>query len=226
MAWLSGDENMQKAYNSGSDLHESTMKLIYGDNISDDHDEHKRQRTLAKASNFGMVYGGQPKTLVNYIKSWGVDLPLEEAKSLHKAFFKAYPKLLDFYKQCKEYTLCYGYIRSPLGRKRWLPDIYSSNWGKKSSAERQCINTPVQGMASDICISALSDIVFSKELDHTQFNVLGSVHDAILIECKEEYADFLSKKVEKIMSKPSIIQDMDVPIPFKGDTEIHKSWGG
>lgn len=226
MAWLSGDENMQKAYNSGSDLHESTMNLIYGDNISQDHDEHKRQRTLAKASNFGMVYGGQPQTLVNYIKSWGVDLPLDEAKKLHKAFFEAYPKLIEFYDYCKDYTRCYGYIRSPLGRKRWLPDIYSMDWKKKSSAERQCINSPVQGMASDICVSALADIVFSEELDHSKFTVLGSVHDAILIECKEDYAEYLGQEVAKIMSKPTIIKNLDVPIPFKGDVEIHKSWGG
>lgn len=229
-SWFSGDENMQKAYNSGSDLHQSTKELIYGDNLIDpevDHDGAKRQRSISKATNFGLVYGAMPQTLVNYIKSWGIDIELSEAKELHKAFFKAYPKLLDFYKRCKNFTVRNGYIESPIGRKRWLPDIYSNNWKLKSGAERQCVNTPVQGMASDICISALADIVFDETLDHSKFNVLGSVHDAILIECKEEYAEELGDKVVAIMSNPSVLTNagLTMPIPLKADLVINKTWG-
>lgn len=229
-SWFSGDENMQEAYNSGSDLHQSTLKLIYGDNVIDpeaDHDGAKRQRTNAKISNFSLVYGAVPQSLVNYAKGWGIAIPLKEAEELHKAFFKAYPKLNDFYERCKSFTRQHGYIESPIGRKRWLPDIYSSDWKKKSSAERQCINTPVQGMASDICISALADITFDETLDHSKFTVLGSVHDAILIECKEDYAEELGKKVVEIMSNPSVLKDAGIkmPVPLKADLVINKKWG-
>lgn len=177
--------------------------------------------------NFGLVYGAMPQTLVSYVKNWGINMELSEAKELHKAFFKAYPKLLDFYKRCKNFTVRNGYIESPIGRKRWLPDIYSNNWKLKSGAERQCVNTPVQGMASDICISALADIVFDETLDHSKFNVLGSVHDAILIECKEEYAEELGEKVVAIMSNPSVLTNagLTMPIPLKADLVINKTWG-
>ena len=229
-SWFSGDKNMQDAYNSGSDLHQSTLKLIYGNEVIDpdvDHDGAKRQRTNAKISNFSLVYGAVPQSLVNYAKGWGIDIPLKEAEELHKAFFKAYPKLNNFYERCKRFTRQHGYIESPIGRKRWLPDIHSSDWKKKSSAERQCINTPVQGMASDICISALADITFDKSLDHSKFTVLGSVHDAILIECKEEYADELGKRVVEIMSYPSVLKDAGIkmPVPLKADLVIDKKWG-
>ena len=229
-SWFSGDKNMQDAYNSGSDLHQSTLKLIYGDGVIDpevDHDGAKRQRTNAKISNFSLVYGAVPQSLVNYAKGWGIDIPLKEAKDLHKAFFKAYPKLTEFYERCKRFTRQHGYIESPIGRKRWLPDIHSSAWKKKSSAERQCINTPVQGMASDICISALADITFDKYIDHSKFTVLGSVHDAILIECKEEYAEELGKRVVEIMSYPSVLKDAGIkmPVPLKADLVIDKKWG-
>lgn len=229
-SWFSGDKNMQDAYNSGSDLHQSTLKLIYGDGVIDpevDHDGAKRQRTNAKISNFSLVYGAVPQSLVNYAKGWGIDIPLKEAKDLHKAFFKAYPKLTEFYERCKRFTRQHGYIESPIGRKRWLPDIHSSDWKKKSSAERQCINTPVQGMASDICISALADITFDKYIDHSKFTVLGSVHDAILIECKEEYAEELGKRVVEIMSYPSVLKDAGIkmPVPLKADLVIDKKWG-
>ena len=229
-SWFSGDKNMQDAYNSGSDLHQSTLKLIYGNEVIDpdvDHDGAKRQRTNAKISNFSLVYGAVPQSLVNYAKGWGINIPLKEAEELHKAFFKAYPKLTEFYERCKRFTRQHGYIESPIGRKRWLPDIHSSDWKKKSSAERQCINTPVQGMASDICISALADITFDKSLDHSKFTVLGSVHDAILIECKEEYADELGKRVVEIMSYPSVLKDAGIkmPVPLKADLVIDKKWG-
>lgn len=229
-SWFSGDKNMQDAYNGGSDLHQSTLKLIYGNEVIDpdvDHDGAKRQRTNAKISNFSLVYGAVPQSLVNYAKGWGIDIPLKEAEELHKAFFKAYPKLTEFYERCKRFTRQHGYIESPIGRKRWLPDIHSSDWKKKSSAERQCINTPVQGMASDICISALADITFDKSLDHSKFTVLGSVHDAILIECKEEYAEELGKRVVEIMSYPSVLKDAGIkmPVPLKADLVIDKKWG-
>lgn len=229
-SWFSGDENMQKAYNSGSDLHQSTLNLIYGDKLIDpevDHDGAKRQRTISKSTNFGLVYGAMPQTLEEFIKQKGINISLKEAQELHKAFFKAYPGLKGFYERCKNFTRRHGYIESPIGRKRWLPDIFSSNWKLKSGAERQCINTPVQGMASDICISALADIVFDETLDHSKFNVLGSVHDAILIECKEEYAEELGEKVVKIMSNPSVLTNagLKMPVPLKADLVINKSWG-
>lgn len=186
---------------------------------------HKGKVSIQGNCNFGLIYGGQPQTLVNYIKSWGIKLPLDEAKHLHEEFFKAYPKLLDFYEECKDFTRKHGYIETPIGRKRWLPDIYSNNWKFKSSAERQCINSPVQGMASDICISALADIVFSKELDHSKFNVLGSIHDAILIEVEEGYAEELGSKVVEIMANPSIIEGIEMPIPLKADLSIQRVWG-
>lgn len=229
-SWLSGDKNMQDAYNRGSDLHESTLELIFGDDKIDpeqDHDGAKRQRTQAKISNFSLVYGAVPESLVRYAKGWGVNIPLDEARMLHQRFFEAYPKLLDFYDDCKRQASTYGYSITPTGRKRFFPDIFSSNWKKRSGAERQCINTPVQGMASDLCISALADVVFSKELDHSKFTVLGSVHDAILIECKDEYAEKLGQKVAEIMSHPSVLTDigLEMPVPLKGDVEIGEAWG-
>ncbi len=156
-SWVSGDKNMQDAYNRGSDLHESTLELIFGDDKIDpeqDHDGAKRQRTQAKISNFSLVYGAVPESLVRYAKGWGVNIP-------------------------------------------------------------------------NLCISALADVVFSKELDHSKFTVLGSVHDAILIECKDEYAEELGQKVAEIMRHPSVLTDigLEMPVPLKGDVEIGEAWG-
>ena len=77
-----------------------------------------------------------------------------------------------------------------------------------------------------MCTSALADIVFSKEIDHDRCIVLGSVHDAILFEIREDYVDEVSHIINKIMEKPSIIEGIDIPIPIIADSEVGKAWGG
>ena len=225
-SWFANDINMQHAYQSGSDLHSKTTELLFGDTSKLSHDEQKRLRTNSKCCNFGLLYGMSAKTFIQYAKSFGLNLSLEESEKIRAEFFNAYPRLLVWHEECKEFARKYGYIESPIGRKRWFDNIHSNNFKLRSSDERQSINTPVQGFASDICISALADIVFSKELDHTRFNVLGSVHDAILIEVRDDYAEELGKIVKYTMEHPSIIKGLDVPVPIVSDVEISQSWGG
>lgn len=225
-SWFAKDENMQHAYQSGSDLHSKTTELLFGDTSELGHDEQKRLRTNSKATNFGFLYGMVAKSFIQYAKGYGLNISLEESEKIRAGFFNAYPRLLVWHEECKEFARQHGYIESPIGRKRWFDNINGYDYKKRSADERASINTPVQGFASDICISALADIVFNKELDHTRFNVLGSVHDAILIEVREDYADELSQYVKQTMEHPSIIEGLDIPIPIVADVEIAQCWGG
>lgn len=223
---FSGDENMQHAYQSGSDLHSKTTELLFGDTSSLSPQEQKRKRTEAKSMNFGFLYGMSAKTFVGYAKGYGLNITEEESEGFRNNFFKAYPTLLQWHEDCKNYARANGYTWSPIGRKRFLPDINSSNFRARGQAERQSINSGVQGFASDMCTSALADIVFSKEIDHDRCIVLGSVHDAILFEIREDYVDEVSPIINKIMEKPSIIEGIDIPIPIIADSEVGKAWGG
>lgn len=225
-SWFAKDENMQHAYQSGSDLHSKTTELLFGDTSELGHDEQKRLRTNSKATNFGFLYGMVAKSFIQYAKGYGLNISLEESEKIRAGFFNAYPRLLVWHEECKEFARQHGYIESPIGRKRWFDNINGYDFKKRSADERASINTPVQGFASDLCISALADIVFNKELDHTRFNVLGSVHDAILIEVREDYADELSQYVKQTMEHPSIIEGLDIPIPIVADVEIAQCWGG
>lgn len=225
-SWLSGDINMQHAYQSGSDLHSKTTELLFGDTSDLSHDEQKRKRTQSKSANFGFLYGMVAKTFIQYALGFGLTLTQEESEKIREDFFKAYPRLLVWHEECKEFARQHGYIESPIGRKRWFDNINSRDFRKRSADERQAINSPVQGFGSDLCTSALADIVFSKELDHTRFNVLGSVHDAILFEIRDDYVDELVPKLKYMMEHPSIIEGMEVPIPLVADVEVSQSWGG
>lgn len=223
---FSGDANMQHAYQSGSDLHSKTTELLFGDTSGLSPQEQKRKRTEAKSMNFGFLYGMSAKTFVDYAKGYGLNITEEQSEGFRNDFFKAYPRLLPWHEECKAYARKNGHTWSPIGRKRFLPDINSSNWSNRGSAERQSINSGVQGFASDMCISALSDIVFSDIIDHERCKVLGSVHDAILFEVRDDYIDEVVPVIKEMMEHPSIVDGIDIPIPIIADVEIHQAWGG
>ena len=223
---FSGDENMQHAYQSGSDLHSKTTELLFGDTSNLSKQEQKRKRTYSKSANFGFLYGMSAKTFVDYAKSYGLNITEEYSEELRNNLFQAYPRLLPWHEECKNYARKNGYTWSPIGRKRFLPDINSSNWSNRGQAERQSINSGVQGFASDMCISALSDIVFSDIIDHERCLVLGSVHDAILFEVRDDYVEEVAPIIKYMMEHPSIIEGIDIPVPMVADVEIHQAWGG
>lgn len=187
---------------------------------------HNGKVSIQGNCNFGFLYGMSAKTFVDYAKGYNLNLSLEDSEGFRNNFFEAYPRLLPWHEECKAYARKNGHTWSPIGRKRFLPDINSSNFKLRGQAERQSINSGVQGFASDMCISALSDIVFSDEIDHDRCIVLGSVHDAILFEIREDYVDEVSPIINKIMEKPSIIEGIDIPIPIIADSEVGKAWGG
>ena len=223
---FSGDVNMQHAYQSGSDLHSKTTELLFGDTSNLSKQDQKRKRTEAKSMNFGFLYGMSAKTFVDYAKGYGLNITEEQSEGFRNNFFEAYPRLLPWHEECKEYARKNGHTWSPIGRKRFLPDINSSNWSNRGQAERQSVNSGVQGFASDMCISALSDIVFSDIIDHERCKVLGSVHDAILFEIRDDYVEEVVPIVKEMMEHPSIIDGIDIPIPIIADVEVHQAWGG
>lgn len=224
---FSEDENMIHAYQSGSDLHQKTMELIKGGKKPKDAQEAKRWRTEAKSANFGLLYGMSAKTYQEYAKGYGMEITLEEAEDIRDDFFNSYPKLLDMHKKFVEYAKKYGYTYSPIGRKRFLPNLKSKNWKDVSEAERQAINTPVQGFASDLVISALADILEDESLDKSKYKIIGSVHDAILVEADEDVAEEYAKKVKEHMENPSILEicDIEITVPLVADIEIGSAWG-
>jgi len=223
---FSGDANMQHAYQSGSDLHSKTTELLFGDTSNLSKQDQKRKRTEAKSMNFGFLYGMSAKTFVDYAKGYGLNITEEQSEGFRNNFFEAYPRLLPWHEECKEYARKNGHTWSPIGRKRFLPDINSSNWSDRGQAERQSVNSGVQGFASDMCISALSDIVFSDIIDHERCKVLGSVHDAILFEIRDDYVEEVVPIVKEMMEHPSIIDGIDIPIPIIADVDVHQAWGG
>lgn len=221
------DKNMIGAYLAGSDLHTATMEFLYKGKTPKDEQQAKAWRTDAKATNFGFLYGMTAKTFVDYAKGYGLELTVEEAEDFREGFFDSYPRLLDYHDDMVKYARKHGYTYSPIGRKRFLPDINSTNWKKASESERQAINTPVQGFASDMVISAMADIVADKSMDKTKYKIMGTIHDAILVEVDEDIAEEYAQKIKEHMENPSVLEicEMELTVPMVADIEIGSAWG-
>lgn len=235
-AILSGDKSMTEIYTEGGDIHTHTYEMISGEKVSSDPHEKKEQRKMAKAVNFGFVYGMGANKFQQYARdSYGVTLTLEEATLFRKNFFDEYASLQKWHSKQRKLVRSQGEVRSPIGRKRRLPDIYSSNKSKQAEAERQSINSPVQGFGSDITLMGMAEVTghsLSKEeayqLDHDYFHCVGTVHDAVLFEVKNEYLITFAKKVKLIMDRPKALNSVfnfTSPIPIVVDMSIGKNWG-
>ena len=228
-AFCAQDKTMLAAYENDEDLHDKTWYAISnGSPYSDDHDIAKRQRTIAKSCNFSLLYGASWSTLQSYVKGYGMELTDDEAKEYHAKFFEGYPGLVAWHANCIKFAEINGYSRTPSGRKRYLEEIYSSNYSSKSAAQRQSINSPVQGLGSDLCVSAMTQITEHPEYGNT-FLIYGTVHDAILVIAKEGHEEHVANDIIKYnMEHPRILKDIpnNESLFLKADIEICQSWGG
>ena len=228
-AFCAQDPVMLEAYKNDADLHDRTWyNLSNGRPYSTDHDRAKRERTIAKTCNFGLLYGMSAQSLIPYAKNMGVELTPEEAEHYRNMFFEGYPRLLEWHGECVQNATNHGYSQTPAGRKRMLRNIYSTNFSERAHAQRQSINSPVQGLGSDICVSALTKITEHDEYGNT-FLIYGTVHDAILVIAKEKFAEHVAYDIIKAtMENPPILEDIpnNENLYLKADVEIANSWGG
>lgn len=235
-AIMSGDETMKRIYQTGGDIHTHTYEMITGEKVSDDKYIKKEQRKKAKAVNFGFVYGmGWRKFKIYARDNYGVDLTDKEAEQWRERFFQAYHSLPKWHSKQRRIVQSMGQVRSPIGRLRRLPDIYSTDKSKKAEAERQSINSPVQGFGSDLTILGMSEIMGNAQyydpdyvLDKDKFFVIGTVHDATLFEVRNDYLMEFCPKAKHILEHPQALVDVfhfETDVPIVADVAVGKSWG-
>lgn len=185
----------------------------------------KEARKKAKAINFGFIYGMYPKKFVQTAKEkYGFEPTLAEAESLRAAYFQLYRGLLPWHERQKKLVRLNGHVRNLAGRLRRLPGINSSDRGLQMEAERQAINSPVQGVIGDYKAMALVEI--HETIDRSICRVVGEHHDAILGIVKIGHEDDCLPQVLRIMRGPSLLQTfkIELPIPMESDLDLGP-WG-
>lgn len=222
-ALLSGDLQLRQAYLTGADVHRLTASRVLGKSPED---ITKEERKMAKAVNFGLIYGMRAPKLVVYARDdYGVDMSLPEAKKFRKIFFEMYSSILPWHERQRRCVRMLGQVTSLSGRIRRLPGIHSSEPGVRAEAERQSVNAPVQGFGSGD-LKAMAIVEIAETFDPEVIQVKGEVHDSVLMWCREDSLHEL-KRVKQIMESPRLLEgfQIDMAIPLVVDVEVGKHWG-
>jgi len=188
-AFYCKDEKMLETYQTGGDIHALTTAVIYKIPLSEALDKsaplYKERRTIAKNCNFGTFFGLFPKGLQRTLKfKAGLDIDLSECERIIANLKRGYPNLVKWQEEIKTRAGFRKYTETWLGRRRNLPDITSSDWSKKSFAQRVAMNTPIQGTAADILKLALGRVIRGLP-ERPWLRPLLQIHDELVFEIPE-----------------------------------------
>lgn len=201
IAALSGDVNMIEAFKNNLDIHIATAARVFG--VS--HEEvTKEMRSSAKAVNFGIIYGQSAFGL-----SQNLNIPLKEAKEIIDNYFAQYPGIRSYMDKNIELAREKGYVETILGRKRSLPDIHSGNATVRGFAERNAINSPIQGSAADIIKLAMIKIHKEFKLKQFRSKMVLQVHDELVFDA---HKDELEQIIPLIREKMENAIKLEVPL--------------
>ncbi len=203
-AVLSGDKNLQKVFSSGGDFHSTIAKMVFNlpCEVEDVKKHYGAMRQSAKAISFGILYGsGASKVSQTVTKATGEPYPVEQAQSDIKQYFTRFNKLKQWLDTRKAFIEQNGYTYSFFGRKRRLPNVFSSDKGIAAHEVRSGINSEIQSLASDI--NLLGAIGTAKEVSARKLDakIFMLVHDSIVALVREdhveEYCDILKRNTQQ-----------------------------
>lgn len=209
------DEIMLDTYRRGGDIHAATMSVIFNipyDQAVDKHAEnYKERRTIAKNVNFGTFYGLFPRGLQKTLRfKAGVEKSVEECEEIISNLKAGYPGLTTWQEETKAMAARRKYSETRLGRRRYLPNIDSDDWGKKSFAERCLMNTPIQGTAADILKMALGRIIAGLP-EREWLKPILQIHDELTFIIPEEKLDDAVAYIKSCM-EPQPFPEFDLPL--------------
>ena len=202
---------MKEIFNKGIDLHTNTAAKIY--NV-DEKDVTKEMRRMAKAVNFGIIYG---------MSDWGLSNELhispKEANIFSQKYFDVFPEVKPYLDNCIEETKQRGYTTTFYHRRRYIPEINSSNVSLRKFSERASMNAPIQGTAADIMKIAMIHV--QKEIDYAQLHcqIVAQVHDELIIDCPKNELQIVKKLLKDTMEKA-----VDIGVKLDVDVESGKNW--
>ncbi len=212
IASIAEDENMIEAFRNDEDIHSRTAKEIFElDSIDDVTGDHRRK---AKEVNFGIPYGVSAYGLANRL-----GISNDEGKEMIDQYFERFPGILRYINETKQFAKEHGYVKTLMGRRRYIPQINASNWNTRSFAERTAINMPIQGTAADIIKQAMIDIQEYLEANELGTCMLLQVHDELIFEVPDSEADIVPSKLRELMETA-----YELKCPLKVDMGLAKNW--
>ncbi|WP_346236002.1 DNA polymerase I [Niabella insulamsoli] len=199
VAGISGDENMVNAFKSGIDIHTATAAQVF--NVAPE-EVTKEMRYKAKSVNFGIIYGQGAFGLAD-----NLGISRTEAKAIIDSYKKEFSGIQRYMDDTINFARENGYVETLMGRKRWLKDINSGNFTVRGFAERNAINSPIQGTAADMIKLAMQKVHQAMKQAKMKSKMILQVHDELIFDARREEVNEL---------KPLILENMEaaLPLPF------------
>ena len=211
LAHMAGDEKMIEAFRSGRDFHTVTAAQVFGvepDQVS------AEMRRSAKAVNFGIVYGISAFSL-----SQDIGVTVAEAKAYMDKYFATYPGVRAYMDHVVEQAKADGYVSTLMGRRRWLPELKSSNFNTRSFGERVALNMPIQGTAADIIKLAMLRVRDRLKAERFRGQLVLQVHDELIVECPQEEQERVCALLQEEMEGV-----FPLSVPLVAETHAGQSW--
>lgn len=201
MAHISSDENLQKAFVAGKDIHRATASEVFGVTLDEVTSE---QRRAAKAINFGLIYG-----MGVFGLAANLGISRDAAKAYIDRYFTRYPRVAMYMEKTRALAASQGYVQTVFGRRLWLPEIQGAKGPLKAAAERAAINAPMQGTAADLIKKAMVAVQNWIEQEKLQSKVIMQVHDELVLEVKDQEADRVRETLPRLMAN---VAKLSVPL--------------
>ena len=211
LAHMSGDQAMIGGFNSGVDIHTVTASQVFGlpqDGVPPE------LRRAAKAVNFGIVYG-----ISAYSLSEDIHVTVAQAKEYMEKYFEHYSGVHAYMARVVEQGREDGFVSTLYGRRRWLPELKSSNFNTRSFGERVALNMPIQGTAADIIKLAMIRVDARLRAEGLEARLVLQVHDELIVECPEGEAERVKALLQEEMEGVAALA-----VPLKADANVGRTW--
>lgn len=211
MAHISQDAGLLKAFAAGEDVHRATAAEVFGVSLAEVNSE---QRRYAKVINFGLIYG---------MSAFGLaaNLGIERgaAQNYIDRYFSRYPGVAAYMERTRRQAHEQGYVETVFGRRLWLPDISSSNVGRRQMAERAAINAPMQGTAADLIKLAMIDVHAWLHAEGLGARLVMQVHDELVLEVPQAEVDLLREVIPQRMAGVASLS-----VPLLAEVGVGENW--
>lgn len=211
LAHISKDENMIDGFKHHSDIHRKTAAEVFK---VDDSEVTSLMRSRAKAVNFGIVYG-----IGDFSLAQDLNISRKEAKEYMDIYFERYPKIKEYIGNIIDEAKTTGSVKTMLNRRRFIPEIQSSNKIVKALGERLAMNAPIQGSAADIIKLAMVNVYNEIKNKNLKSRIILQVHDELILNVVEEEIDIV-----KNLLKTEMENVLNLSVPLEVDINIGNTW--
>jgi DNA polymerase-1 len=213
VAAISGDENMCEAFRTGKDIHTATAAKVF--NVPET-EVSKEMRYKAKSVNFGIIYGQGAFGL-----SENLGISRTEAKEIIDNYKKQFPRIQQYMDDTVAFAKTNGYVQTLMGRKRWLKDIGSANFTVRGFAERNAINSPIQGTAADMIKLAMISISKAIQKANLQTKMLLQVHDELVFDVPKSELETIKPIILNCMQNALVLPN---EVPTDAELGFGNNW--